>query len=62
MQAKLDELLRAVAKARGEFIGIEHLTDDQIEEIRTALEEETSSRPSAKKGKHDSLDELLKRR
>ena len=34
MQAKLDELLRAVAKARGEFIGIEHLTDKEIEKIR----------------------------
>src|SRR6476620_8949816 len=38
MQAKLDELLRAVDKARGEFIGIEHLTDQQIEMVRTALE------------------------
>ena len=27
MQAKLDELLRAVDKAREQFIGIEHLTD-----------------------------------
>ena len=40
MQAKLDELIRAVDKARGQFIGIEHLTDMQIEEIRTALEQE----------------------
>ena len=29
MQAKLDELLRAVAKARERFIGIEHLTADR---------------------------------
>ena len=34
MQAKLDELLRAVAKARGEFIGIEHLSEKEVEEIR----------------------------
>ncbi|MEA3052065.1 MAG: hypothetical protein QOG72_968 [Sphingomonadales bacterium] len=40
MQAKLDELIRAVSKARGQFIGIEHLTDSQIEEIRDALERE----------------------
>ena len=38
MQAKLDELLRAVHKARSQFIGIEHLTDRQIEMIRGALE------------------------
>ena len=38
MQAKLDELLRAVDKAREKFIGIEHLTDQQIELVRTALE------------------------
>ncbi len=42
MQAKLDELIRAVAKARGQFIGIEHLTDRQIEEIRGALEREAA--------------------
>ena len=40
MQAKLDEILRAIKEARSEFIGIEHLTDVQIEEIRTALEAE----------------------
>ena len=43
MQAKLDELLRAVGKARGAFIGIEHLTDAEIEKIRDALERETGS-------------------
>lgn len=40
MQAKLDELIRALEQARGEFIGIEHLTDVQIEHIRDALERE----------------------
>src|SRR5919112_507905 len=38
IQAKLDELLRAVDKARDQFIGIEHLTDQQIELVRAALE------------------------
>src|SRR4029078_551999 len=38
IQAKLDELLRAVDKAREQFIGIEHLTDQQIELVRAALE------------------------
>ena len=38
IQAKLDELLRAVDKARSQFIGIEHLTEGQIELVRRALE------------------------
>jgi low affinity Fe/Cu permease len=43
MQAKLDELLRAVEEARGAFIGIEHLTDEEIEKIRIALERESGN-------------------
>jgi len=49
IQAKLDELLRAVDKARGAFIGIEHLTDKEIEKIRIALERETGNAPTADK-------------
>jgi len=40
MQAKLDELLRALEAAREEFIGIEHLPDTVIAKIRASLEEE----------------------
>lgn len=40
MQAKLDELIRAVAEARNEFIGIEHRSDTEIEKIRSELERE----------------------
>jgi len=65
MQAKLDELLRAVAKARGDFIGIEHLTDAEIEKIRDALERETGNRKGGGNGKQgtadDSVERLLKR-
>jgi low affinity Fe/Cu permease len=49
IQAKLDELLRAVDKARGAFIGIEHLTDKEIEKIRVALERETGNVGTAAK-------------
>ncbi|MDX3910187.1 MAG: low affinity iron permease family protein [Sphingobium sp.] len=38
MQAKLDELLRASEGARNQFIGIEHLTEAQLEEIKKELE------------------------
>ena len=62
MQAKLDELLRAVDKARGHFIGIEHLTDAQIERIREALERETGNHKGGNKsGAEDSVDRLLDR-
>ena len=38
IQAKLDELIRAVGHARNEFIGIEHLTEKELNAIREALE------------------------
>ena len=38
MQVKLDELIRAVVDARNEMIGIEHLTDAEIADIRDVLE------------------------
>lgn len=62
MQAKLDELLRALKGARGQFIGIEHLTDRQIEEIRAALEEESGNRHGGRARAHASLERLLRRR
>jgi low affinity Fe/Cu permease len=61
MQAKLDELLRAVVEARAQFIGIEHLTENQIEEIRAALEKEAGSNHGKGKTAHESVETLLKR-
>lgn len=49
IQAKLDELLRAVADARPQFIGIEHLTDNQIELIRRALEKQAAAAKEERK-------------
>jgi len=40
MQAKLDELIRALDKGRDRFIGIEHETDTEIEDIRAEVESE----------------------
>ena len=40
MQAKLDEIIRASGEARNRFIGIEHLTERELREIREALERE----------------------
>lgn len=76
IQAKLDELLRAVDKARTQFIGIEHLTESQIELIRAALERHaqeerqalaSKKRKSGSRGKvddktgEDTVDRLLER-
>ncbi|WP_313808772.1 low affinity iron permease family protein [Sphingobium sp.] len=40
IQAKIDELIRAVSTARNEFIGIEHLTEADLEQIKAVLEKE----------------------
>ena len=74
IQAKLDELLRAVDKARTQFIGIEHLTESQIELVRRALErhaqqerealakaEGGSGGSTADKSAEDTVDRLLNR-
>ncbi len=75
IQAKLDELLRAVGDARPHFIGIEHLTEGQIELVRRALEKQAavereemkkSRSKGAGKGKkdasaEDTVDRLLDR-
>jgi len=37
IQVKLDELIR-VGKAHNSFVGVEHLTDEELEEIRTKCE------------------------
>lgn len=62
IQAKLDELMRAIPKARPTFIGIEHLTDAEICAIRDALEREAGGGAPTAKSADKSVDELLERR
>jgi low affinity Fe/Cu permease len=59
IQAKLDELLRAVDKAREQFIGIEHLTDQQIELVRAALERK--AKQLKEEGKQQTADDTVDR-
>lgn len=61
MQAKLDEVLRALDNARGEFIGIEHMTDVEIDRIRMALEREVGQRSDKQGTADDSVEQLLRR-
>ena len=61
IQAKLDEVIRAMEGARNEFIGIEHLTDHEIESIRSHLEAQVGSNPPGHR-RADSVRRLLVRR
>ena len=61
LQAKLDEVIRAMHGARNAFIGIEHLTDTEIEDIRTELELQVAGHAPGRRGA-DSVDRLLSRR
>jgi hypothetical protein len=40
---KLDEVICAIDKARNRFVGIEHRTDDEIEQMRADLERECAN-------------------
>jgi low affinity Fe/Cu permease len=46
IQVKLDELIR-VSAAHNSFVGIEHLTDDELEEIRTKCERRAEAEKAA---------------
>jgi low affinity Fe/Cu permease len=61
LQAKLDELIRATRDARNDFIGIEHLTDAEVEAIRAALELEARASGAEAQATHDVVERLLKR-
>ena len=60
IQAKLDELLRAVEQARSHFVGIEHMTDEEIEQIRAALEKEVTDADDGPCHPDDEIEQLLR--
>ncbi|MDT8758843.1 low affinity iron permease family protein [Sphingomonas psychrotolerans] len=59
IQAKLDELIRALDPARNEFIGIEHLGEKELIAIRDKLERECGRETPAR---HEGIGRLLERR
>ncbi len=59
IQAKLDEIIRALSNGRNEFIGIEHLTEKELEQIRATLEKECGK---DEPGRHRDIERLLGRR
>ena len=44
IQAKLDELIRAISHARNEFIGIEHLAEDDLHKILDSIEKDAGDK------------------
>ncbi|NLS26052.1 hypothetical protein S2M10_10330 [Sphingomonas sp. S2M10] len=59
LQAKLDEVIRAIDTARNEFIGIEHLSERQLLDIRDRLERECGERDPAR---HEAIETVIGRR
>jgi low affinity Fe/Cu permease len=62
IQAKLDEILRSLDTARNQFVGIEHLTDAQICQIRNALETDIKRAEEEGEDAEASVERLLDRR
>ncbi|MBX3566113.1 MAG: low affinity iron permease family protein [Sphingomonas sp.] len=59
IQCKLDEIIRAIESGRNEFIGIEHLGERELIEIRDRLEKECGP---DEPGRHEGVGRLLRRR
>ena len=57
IQAKLDELIRAHKPARNDFIGVEHLTQVELEKIKQVLEKECGDDATH----HESIARLISR-
>lgn len=62
MQAKLDELIRSIEQARNGYIGIEHLTEKELEKIRKDIEDECKPGDDDRPDHRDSLGHLIRRR
>ena len=62
IQAKLDEVLISVRKARSELVGIENLTDAQLLALKKALEHEALHPTERNVGKDPTVEEILKDR
>ncbi|MEZ0244254.1 MAG: low affinity iron permease family protein [Sphingomonas sp.] len=59
IQAKLDEIVRALSNGRNEFIGIEHLSEKELLEIRATIERECGQDEPTR---HQGIERLLGRR
>ena len=62
IQAKLDEILMAVSKARTQLVGIEKLTDDEVMALKAAIEREALSPRGTHADEGPTVDEILETR
>ena len=62
IQAKLDEILIAVSKARTELVGIENLTDAEVTELKAAIEREALEPGTNLDKSAPTVEEILKNR
>ncbi len=62
IQAKLDEILIAVGKARNQLVGIENLSDAELTDIKAAIEREALDPVAHSDKSTPTVDELLKDR
>ena len=62
IQAKLDEILIAVGKARNQMVGIENLSDAQVTDLKAAIEREALDPVAHADKRTPTVDELLKDR
>ena len=60
-EADVHTFAQAVEKAREGFVGIEHRTEDEIEKLRSALEQEVEAAEDKQHTADDTVDQLLKR-
>ena len=58
IQCKLDELIRAVGHARNQFIGIEHLTETELHDLRAKIEEQAGDETTHRRA----IERLIARR
>jgi low affinity Fe/Cu permease len=62
IQAKLDEVLMGVRKARSELVGIENLTDAELQALKEALEREALAAAEQGSENAPTVEEILKNR
>lgn len=61
VQAKLDEILIAVSRARTELVGIENMTEEELADLKSAIEREALKPRQADKSA-PTVEEILKNR
>jgi low affinity Fe/Cu permease len=62
IQAKLDEILIAIRQARTELVGIENLTDAELQSLKAAIEREALAPKAGDDEDAPTVEEILEKR